>query len=391
MHDAALATMMARSSELTRTQTQIASGRRVNTPADDPVAAVHILEIERALQESEQYARNANMATNRLSLEEQSLADAGNLLQRVRDLAVQANGGTLDAASLEAIAVEVESRLDELMQIANRRDAAGEYLFAGYSTLTQPFSRSGSSVLYSGDHGERLLQLSATQRIADGHSGFEVFQNVVEGNGTFVTSASNANTGTGTIDTGTLTDPLAWGTPDTYTVRFTSATDWEVLDSTNTVVANGVYTSNSAIAFRGVQVTIAGEPAANDEFTVRPSAAQDMFTTLNRMLTTLRQDSITGADNARFSTQIGTTLQQLDQALDHLGNVRAEVGARLSAVETAENSREDREIDLQKSLSELRDLDYAEAITRLNQQLVGLQAAQASYTRIAGLSLFNYL
>src|SRR5687767_12464291 len=112
MHEAALATMMARSNELTRTQTQIASGKRVNTPADDPVAAVHILEIERSLQESEQYARNANMATNRLSLEEQSLADASNLLQRVRDLAVQANGGTLDAASLEAIAVEVAARLD---------------------------------------------------------------------------------------------------------------------------------------------------------------------------------------------------------------------------------------------------------------------------------------
>ena len=71
--------------------------------------------------------------------------------------------------------------------------------------------------------------------------------------------------------------------------------------------------------------------------------------------------------------------------------VRSEIGARLSSLDAAESAREDQKVELNRMKSELEDLDYAEAITRMNQQLVGLQAAQASYMRIAQLSLFNYL
>jgi len=91
------------------------------------------------------------------------------------------------------------------------------------------------------------------------------------------------------------------------------------------------------------------------------------------------------------NSRIDSLLGQLDAAQTHLLGVRAEVGTRLSALENAESSREDHKVELQRMTSELRDLDYAEAMTRMNQQLVGLQAAQASYAQIAQLSLFNYL
>jgi flagellar hook-associated protein 3 FlgL len=85
------------------------------------------------------------------------------------------------------------------------------------------------------------------------------------------------------------------------------------------------------------------------------------------------------------------SLEQLDQSSDHLLGIRAQIGARLSSLDNAESAREDQKVELQRMTSELRDLDYAEAITRMNQQLMGLQAAQASYSRIAQLSLFDYL
>jgi flagellar hook-associated protein 3 FlgL len=105
----------------------------------------------------------------------------------------------------------------------------------------------------------------------------------------------------------------------------------------------------------------------------------------------VRRDGTFPADRARFTTEIAGALQQIDQSIDHVLGVRAEVGSRLSALDSAAQAREDLDIELQSTLSELRDLDYAEAISRLNQQLVGLQAAQETYTRIAGLSLFDYL
>ena len=95
---------------------------------------------------------------------------------------------------------------------------------------------------------------------------------------------------------------------------------------------------------------------------------------------------------ARFQRRnIGAAIANLDQALDRMVGVRAEVGARLSAIDSAAATREDEAVDLQALLSDLRDVDYAEAISKLNQQYAGLQAAQAAYTRIAQLSLFDYL
>src|SRR6185503_522389 len=109
-------------SVLSKTQTQIASGKCVQTPADDPVAAVHILELQCVFVESDQFNSNADMAKNRLTLEEQALADTGTLLQRVREITVQGNNGSVDPASRRMLATEVRSRLQELVDIANRRD-----------------------------------------------------------------------------------------------------------------------------------------------------------------------------------------------------------------------------------------------------------------------------
>jgi flagellar hook-associated protein 3 FlgL len=393
MHNAALRGILDRNSTLVKTQNQIASGKRIQTPADDPAGATRALELDRAIAESRQFGRNADVAKSRLTLEEQTLADMTNLLQQVRDLTVQGNNATIDASGRAAIAAEVRSRLQELMGLGNRKDANGEYLFSGFSTLTQPFVQTTTGVSYVGDQGVRALQTSATQRIPDGHSGFETFLRVSEGNGTFVTGAAAANTGSGVIDSGTVANPTQWD-PDTYTIRFTTATTYDVLDSatpTPNVVVSGTYTPGDAIAFNGIQVTLTGTPAANDEFTVATSGTEDMFTTLADLLTTLARNTTSGSERAQFNTEMGSALTQLDSALDHIGSVRADVGSRLDLLDEADTNRADLELELNSSLSALRDLDYAEAITRLNVQMVGLQAAQASYSKLSQLSLFDYI
>jgi flagellar hook-associated protein 3 FlgL len=391
MHHAALTALLEQQSVLSKTQSQIASGKRVQTPADDPVAAVHIMELQRALAESDQFGRNADMAKNRLTLEEQALADANRLIQRVREQTVQGNNGSVDPASRRMLATEVRSRLKELVDLANRRDANGEYLFSGYATLTQPFAQTGSTIAYFGDQGSRALQIGPDQRVVDGHSGSDVFMTVSEGNGTFVTSVTAGNSGNGVIAGGTLVDPAQW-VPGDYTLRFTSANgDYEIVDSAATVVASGTYTTDSAISFNGANINMTGMPAQNDSFAIARSRSEDMFTTLSKLAEALESSTATQAERASFNSEMATVLQQLDQASDHLLSVRAEVGTRLSSIEGAQEALADRKVELETTTSQLRDLDYAEAISRMNQQLVGLQAAQASYSRIAQLSLFDYM
>jgi flagellar hook-associated protein 3 FlgL len=389
-HRATLEAMNNRQADLARTQAQIASGKRVNTPSDDPSAAVHILQLQRSLAQNEQYGRNANTATNRLSLEEQSLADATSILQRVRDLTVQANSASLSDSDRAAIATEIDQQFNALMDLSNQKDASGEYLFAGTATNTQPFSLSNGTVTYAGDNNSRLIQTSATQKIADGHSGFEVFQNVKEGNGTFTAVPTATNTGSGAIQRTSAPNPGAF-TPDTYTITFTSPTTYQVTDSASTVVTSGTFASGDTITFNGAQITIDGSPALNDSFTVAPATTQDMFATVNNLRAALRSTTTTPAQKAQLTTALGATLTQLDNGLGNLSDVRADVGARLNSIEQTQSNREDNKVTLESSLSDLKDLDYAEAVSRLTLQQTGLQAAQASYARLAQLSLFDYL
>ncbi|AMN46586.1 flagellar hook-associated protein 3 FlgL [Steroidobacter denitrificans] len=389
-----LAAMQLQSSSLLKLQNQVALGQRVNTPADDPIAAGHILELERAQSESAQFAKNSTLLRNRLNLEEQSLAEVGTVLTRVRELTLQAsNIGTLSDSDRRSIATELAGRLAELQDIANRRDGGGEYLFAGFSTLTRPFAGGDQApVSYVGDQGSRLLQISSTQRIADSHSGFDVFMNIPQGNGVFHTAAGAGNTGSGMIDTGALIDRAGW-LPDDYTITFTSASDWEITDGASpaNILAGGTFTAGEPIEFNGVRVTLSGEPAAGDEFLVNRARSEDIFATISQVIDVLRTPADSPAANAELTMALQGALQQLDQAGDHVLRVRAEVGARLSTIDSMDASRAATDVDLASALSDLRDLDYAQALTRMNQLLVGLEAAQLSYSKISQLSLFNYL
>jgi flagellar hook-associated protein 3 FlgL len=386
--------MLEQQSALARLQNQVALGTRVTTPADDPIAAVHILELQRAQSESEQFAKNSTLAKNRLSLEEQSMIDVGSVLTRVRELMVQAgNVGTLSNNDRLSIATELAARLDELQDVANRQDGNGEYLFSGYATKTQPFSGGdGTPISYVADQGERQLAISTTQRVADSHNGFDVFVDIPEGNGTFHTAVNMGNTGSGAIDIGSVVDRNSW-MPDDYTITFTSATAYEITDGATpaNVVTTGTYTAGSAIQFNGVSVTIKGQPAVGDSFSVEQSRSEDIFQTIGDVISILREPAGNAVANAKLSSTLSGSLQQLDQATDHFLGVRAQIGVRLATLDSVDASREARDVDLASSLSDLRDLDYAEALTKMNQQIVGLQAAQLSYTKISGLSLFNYL
>lgn len=389
LHDAAILQILAQQSKLSRTQEQVATGKRVLSPADDPVATTQIIDLTRARAQIEQYGKNTVAATNRLQTAESALADVASVLQRVRELTLQAGNVTNDSTALASIQSEMRARVEELQGIANRRDASGDYLFSGYSAQVAPFSRSPSGVAYAGDQGVRQLQIGPDQTVAVNFSGRDVFLDIPEGNGTF-TTATGVHTGSGSIDTGQIVNSAAW-VRGTYTVRFNTPGTWDVVDATNAVVASGAYQDGGTISFNGAQVKVSGAPAAGDTFVIAPSAKESMFKTLDDLAAALGANLQNPAERSQLYTDLGAGLQQIDQGLTQALDLRAEVGARLSMIDAATESRDNLDVNLAKSLSEMQDLDYAEAISRMNQQMVSLQAAQAAYTRLGQMSLFDYL
>jgi flagellar hook-associated protein 3 FlgL len=381
------------SSALQVTQNQVSTGLAVQTAADNPVAAAQIVQLSQQQAQLTQYGSNLTSAQTRLSLEESSLSSATTTLQSIRDLAVQAGDATLSDNDRQQIATQIQAQIQSLLGTANTKDANGEYLFAGYAVQTQPFATdSAGNVSYQGDSGTRLIQISPNQSVADSDTGAGAFMNVPAGNGIFTTAATATNTGSASIDTGSVLDSTQW-VADNYTLTFNTPTSYQIVDNTTgtTVVANGAYTSGSAIQFQGVQVTVTGAPAAGDTFSVAPSGNQSMFATLTNLATALSQPADSPAAKAQLTTSIASALTNIDQGINHLSTVSASVGERINQLTAQGTTNTATSTTLTTQQSKLQDVDYASAVSTLSQQMVGLQAAEQSYAAISQLSLFKYL
>lgn len=379
--------ILERQSELADIQQQLATGKRYNTPSDDPQSAKRVLNLEKAISLTEQYQANTNIATSRLGLEESTLNSLQNLLRRVRELAVRANNANLSDIDRQTIAGEVNERIEEMLGLANTRDSNGEYIFAGYKAETRPFSIDGT---YSGDEGQRQLQVSASLKMAVGDSGTDVFRAINNGNGTFQVRENGANTGTGVIDPGTVVDYSAW-VPDTYTITINPANSYTVTDGGGGTVATGAFISDAKITFAGIETSIKGTPAAGDSFTVSPSANEDIFTTLTNLATALQTPLLDDAARGHFHNSVSRFLTNADQAIENVSLMRTKVGSRLNAIDSQQAINEDLVIYAKQTLSSVQDLDYASAISKMQLDLMGLQAAQQAFVRVQGLSLFNLL
>jgi len=394
MHRSNIDAILDHQVKLSKTQNQLATGKKFQSASEDPIGYARASGLDRKLADNTQYGRNANIIQSRLSYEEQTLADMTSVLQSARDSALAGANATLGQSERKMIANQVRQNLAALMDMANRQDGNGEYLFAGTSTATRPFAQGAGGVIYQGDQTTRQIRISSTQSLADVHVGVDAFMGITERNGVFRTTVSAANTGNATISAGTVTNPAAW-VPDNYTLQFTSATDWQVVDGTTptpVVVASGTgFTSGQSISFLGVSVAVTGAPAANDSFSIAPAQKTDVFAMLDELARTLEADPAIAGSEAAFQAQTGASLLNIDAALERVVSVRAEVGTRLQAIDTAEEFRASEEVDLQALLSDIRDVDYASAISKLNQQYTSLQAAQAAYSKIGQLSLFDYL
>jgi flagellar hook-associated protein 3 FlgL len=379
-----------------RTQQQVSTGRRILTPADDPVAAARALDVTQALSLTAQYAENGNNAKSSLGLAEGVLQGVTTLIQDVRTVTVNAGNPSLSDNDRASLAFELRSRLDELIGLANSTDGSGQYLFSGYQGATKPFAQTAAGVQYFGDQGQRLLQVSASRQLAVSDPGSDVFERIRNGNGAFVTAAAAANSGSGVISPGAVVTPASL-TGHNYRITFTVAagvTTYDVVDTTTaaTLSAANPYTSGSTISFDGLQFDIQGIAANGDQFTVAPSTNQSLFKTIGDLIAAVAAAPGSGQPGGtRLTNGLNAALLNLDHALDNILSVRAAVGTRLQEVDALQSTGEDLALQYQQTLSQLQDVDYAQALSDLNRQQMYLEAAQKSFIKVSGLSLFNYV
>ncbi|MDX1480352.1 MAG: flagellar hook-associated protein FlgL [Woeseiaceae bacterium] len=372
------------------TQQQVASGRRILKPSDDPTGASNAVTIRESLSRIEQFDRNSTTAQRRLEYEESALGAVTEALQRVRELTLQANNATETQASRGQIAVEIREMLADLVQTANRKDGNGRYLFAGGRDDVAPVSTSAGNYVYNGDQTRRLIRIGESRQIFDGDTGADVFFNIRSGNGDYRVGVDAANTGSGVVAESSVTDPAAWD-QGSYSVQFVDPSNYEVRNASGAVIATAAFVPGDAIEFQGISFRVDGAPAAGDRFQVEPARYQSLFESVANIADALDRGAVDDASLAQLSSALNLGLEELDNALANVSDTRTLVGIRLSAVETSRDNNSVTSLLVQREMSELEDLDYAEALSRLTAQASTLEAAQLSFARTQQLSLFQFL
>jgi len=160
-----------------------------------------------------------------------------------------------------------------------------------------------------------------------------------------------------------------------------------VEDVSGQVVAAGPFTNKEPITIRPAHVAIEGQPRIGDAFAIEPAGTQDVFATIDALADALEA----GLSGPALENVANGFLANIDQAMEAVRSVRAEVGARLNALDAQALTNEDALLRMETSRSALEDLDYAEAITRFGREMVALEAAQRSFIQIQRLTLFEYL
>ncbi len=395
MYDQGVDSIQQQQAALVKTQEQLATGRRMLTPSDDPVASAEVVRTMQAQGLNDQYARNQSTLKSRLDLSESVISSITDAYQQARSSLVEAGNGTLSDQDRVVIAKQLQSTYQQLIGLANSKGGDGKYLYSGGQDGTMPFAPTPTGATYNGDQGQRMVQVSASRQLASSDNGSDLFERVRTGNGVFVASGGATNSGTGIIAQGTVSNPGVL-TGHNYQIQFNvtaGVTTYDVLDTTasTTVSSGNAYTPGAAISFDGMQMAVDGAPATGDTFNVAPSSTQSVFTTLASAVALLNTSAASGASQAKLAMGLTQAIANLDHAFDKLQVTHTDIGTRMAEVDTLGSVNSSQALIYKTDLSKQQDIDYNAAISDLNAQQQSLTAAQQSYAKITKLSLFDFI
>lgn len=418
MYEQSTTSMNRQQSDFLKVSQQIASGRRVVNPSDDPQAASRAVSVDQAKAVTEQYSDARISARNSLSQTESILNSVSDAVTSAKTLLIQASSDTLSNVDRESIASELKGIYETMIGQANATDGNGRYLFGGYKDSAPPFVKDADgNVQYQGDSNAREQRVDASRLMAVADNGNTIFKSVPSGAG-YIAEAKQED---GTLNAGNVTfrgpqtrDVNNDGYGSDYRISFADndgVLEYQVQRFNGTNWSNDALPSGNwatdineegslTLEFGGLAIDLEGTPEPDDEILVAQAGSEqrepDLFRTMEEAIRVLDPDDPNDprtpeAIRADLRNTLNTSMRDLDNALDNVLTVRASAGARLNELDVIDAVGSNRMLNYEQTLSDLVDLDYAEAISEYSLRQVGLQAAQKAFVDIKGLSLFNYM
>ncbi|WP_413524996.1 flagellar hook-associated protein FlgL [Photobacterium phosphoreum] len=403
--------LMRKQGELNQTNGQLSSGKRVETAGDDPVSSVTIQNYRQQLTQIDQYNSAITLANNRLQTMETAIAGVEDNLGATKQKVLGMINGAMASNDRTAFKDELISLRDGLLELANSRDEAGNYVFAGNQSDTKPFMEAtNGSMNYHGDSQSRYAQIDKSVNVKTSLPGDQLFTDVPNSYGDYRPVFSDKTATAGGLTDGSKLHLLSATTSD-----FTTAETIQVSFNEVDVIADGKTTKEMQYSLNiGGKEVVTGEtydpkqgivykdPAvadsatlnlkfdgisSGDSITLKPAQTINIFDSI--------QSAIDNAERPTSSPAAEANLQRviddLDSGFVHMNQQRSEVGTIMQQVDRQLEQHLDFELTLNQAQSGLEDLDYSKAIMDMNQQMMALQASQQAFGQTKQLSLFNYI
>ncbi|MFQ3235297.1 MAG: flagellar hook-associated protein 3 FlgL [Paraglaciecola sp.] len=400
LYDRSIRSVLENQGDLSDVQRQLASGKKLLRPSDDPVGAAQVIRLTEEIELIGQYKKNNNLLTGSLEQEETILRNITGSVNRARQLMLQSGNGIISVDDRKAIGNEIGQIRDQVFDAMNSQSANGEYIFAGFQSATPAFSydpgATNNKYAFEGDEGVNEIQVSNSMSLAVNNSGKAVFEDVSARLTSKITSSVGATSASSSISAQSQFDKFHTANYDAVTaannefeIRITGPSQVEIRNvGSGTLEATQSFTSGEPFVFKGQEFSITGTVNDTVNFTLQQPEKKNIAETLNDFYISLSDSSLSDDD---YQVALSDALVGVDNSLNSIGNATSMIGGKMNVAQSVLESNLDLEITNKTARSNIEEVDYAEAVSELSKQEAALKAAQATFSRVTGLSLFNYI
>jgi flagellar hook-associated protein 3 FlgL len=400
LYDRSIQSVLDNQADLSDIQRQLSSGKKLLRPSDDPVGSSQVIRLTEEIDLIAQYKKNSNLLTNSLEQEETVLSSVNDAVNRARVLMIQSGNGIVSADDRKAIAIEIGQIRDQIFDLMNSRNPSGEYIFAGFQSASPAFSfdasASGNKYSFEGDSGENKIRVSDTVSLQMNNSGQSVFEDVFARFKTTITGSVGAVSSSLEVQGQTAFDKFHKNNYDAvnpannqFQVSILSATQAQITNvGTGAVIDTVDFSSGSGFLFNGLEFNIEGTIGDTVDFQLENPEKKNIAETLNDFVNALNNEDIS---DGNFDEALADALVGVDNGLTSLISAISEIGGRGNVAGSVLASNLDLEIANKSARSNIEEVDYAEAVSELSRQETALQAAQATFARVTGTSLFDFI
>ncbi|CAM3754305.1 Flagellar hook-associated protein 3 [Vibrio aerogenes CECT 7868] len=369
-------------------QAQLASGKKLLTAADNPLATHYIQNVGQQEEQIRQYLDAIVMVRNRLGHQEAIIANAEDYADVAKRTVMEMINGALSAEDRMAHERELEELSNNLLNLSNEQDESSNYIFAGTKPKNQPFFRDNDgNVTYAGDDYQRKMKISNALEVPFNNPGNKIFMDIKNPFGDYEPDYQLQEGSDLLLERAVNKDS---DDESNYSVVFVDMGNGEYgyqLDQDGSAVQTDIFNPKTGIQYEGLTINVKGQITAGDRIELSPRKTFSIFDTFKEAM----KYSKNSVSDASSTAKLHQMTEEFHTAFIHLNKVRTDIGARLTTLDIQENEHEDYKLTLARSKSSFEDLDYADAVIEFNENTRALQASQQAFGKTKDLTLFNYI